>query len=111
MRSRCFVLLGVSLGLAVSGGVLYFDRGGRPPPAGPLVSECDGALRRLVIHFADEKDEMVIPAYRSFLRQLPAAVQVYAVCPSEAVFQSLVRHVGSIDCQLTPIIVGHPITS
>jgi hypothetical protein len=111
MQSRFFVLIGVLLGLAVSAGILYFDRGGRPPPTGPLVSECDGSLRRLVIHYADEKDDMVIPVYQAFLRQLPADVHVYAVCPSEAIFQALVRQVGPVSCLLAPVLVGHPITS
>lgn len=112
MRSRPHILLGVALGLAVSAGVLYVYDGGRGGPAGgPLLSECDGAVRRLVIHCADEADDVVIPTYRAFLRQLPAGVEVYAVCSSEQVFQALVRQVGPTECQVTPVIVGHPITS
>jgi hypothetical protein len=112
--SRIHVLLGVVLGLAVAAGVLYF-RPGRPAAAGlasgPLLSECDGALRRVVIHCADEDDDVVLPIYRSFLPQLPADVEVQVVCPSEDVFQALRRQVGPTECRLTPLVVDHPITS
>jgi hypothetical protein len=114
MASRFHILLGVAIGLAVSVGVLALSGGRRGPAApesGPLLSECDGAVRRLVIHYADEEDDVVIPTYRSFLRQLPAGVEGLVVCPSEATFQALLRQVGPTECRLTPVIVGHPITS
>jgi Porphyromonas-type peptidyl-arginine deiminase len=113
MPSRIHVLLGVALGLAVAFGVLAFYRGGpdAPAPAGPLVSECDGALRRVAIHYADEADEDVVPTYRDFLRQLPAGVDVRVVCPSASAFDALVQRVGPTECQLTPVHVDHPITS
>jgi len=115
MASRAHILLGVVLGLAVAAGVLYVTnagRGRRTASAGPLLSECDGALRRLVIHYAGEADdEVVIPTYRSFLRQLPAGVEVCAVCPDEPTFAALVDSLGPTECRLTPVVVGHPITS
>jgi len=106
----------VALGLAVSAGVLYFYHGGRADPAGPaagpLLSECDGALRRLVIQYAGEDDDDVVgPTYRAFLRQLPAGIDVHAVCPDEQAFAALRRRVGPTECRLTPVLVGHPITS
>jgi hypothetical protein len=112
MGSRWCVVLGVALGLAVAAAVLVVTGGGRGGPAdGPLLSECDGALRRVVIHCTGEDDVVVLPTYRAFLRQLPAGVQVHVVCPSEQVFEGLVGRVGPTDCQLTPVIVRHPITS
>jgi Porphyromonas-type peptidyl-arginine deiminase len=113
MTTRFHVLLGVGLGLAVSAVVLsLYDGGrGRGQPAGPLLSECDGSLRRLVIQYAEGADDAVLPTYRGFLRQLPAGVEVCVVSPSEDEFRALLRGVGPTDCRLTPVIVGHPITS
>jgi hypothetical protein len=114
MSTRWYVLLGVALGLAVSAGILWVrgSRGRSGEAAnGPLLSECDGTLRRLVIHYAAGSDDVVMPTYRSFLRQLPAEVEVCAVCPGDAEYQSLRAGVGPTACRLTPVIVGHPITS
>jgi hypothetical protein len=113
MTRRYYVLLGVALGLAVSAGILWLRAGGnRPEPTtGPVLSECDGALRRLVIHYTEGADEVVMPTYRGFLRQLPGGVEVCAVCASDAEFQQLRDGVGPTECRLTPVIVGHPITS
>ena len=67
MSTRFHVLLGVGLGLAVSAAVLSLHDGGRGragSASGPLLSECDGALRRLVIQYADGADDVVMPTYR-----------------------------------------------
>jgi hypothetical protein len=112
MPSRTPVLIGVALGLAVAVGVLAFYRGhDTPAAAGPLLSECDGALRRVVIHYADAADEDVVPTFRDFLRQLPAGVDVRVVCPSADTFDALSRQVGPTECRLTPVLVDHPVTS
>jgi hypothetical protein len=114
MSTRFHVLLGVALGLAVSAAVLSLYDGGRGrarSASGPLLSECDGALRRLVIQYAGGADDVVMPTYRAFLGQLPAGVEVCVVCPSEDEFRALVRGVGPTECRLTPVIVSHPITS
>jgi hypothetical protein len=115
MASRPHILLGVVVGLVVSAGLLAL-RGGRPGgpagPDGPLLSECDGALRRLVIHYAGaDDDDVVLPTYRAFLRQLPAGVDVAVVCPGEAAFQHLAGQVGPTACRLSLVEVSHPITS
>jgi hypothetical protein len=114
MSTRFHVLLGVALGLAVSAAVLWlYDGRGRAgaPPGGPLLSECDGALRLLVIQYAAGADDAVMPTYRGFLRQLPAGVEVCVVSPSEDEYRALLEGVGPTECRLTPVIVGHPITS
>ncbi len=112
MLSRFRVLLGVALGLAVAFAILAFYRRGPAVAAtGPLVSECDGALRRVVIHYAGDGDEVVLPTYRDFLRQLPKDVDVRVVCPSAAAFDALTRQVGPTECRLTRVGVDHPITS
>jgi hypothetical protein len=65
-----------------------------------------------VIHYAGaDDDDVVLPTYRTFLRQLPAGVDVSVVCPGEAAFADLVRQVGPTACRLSPVVVSHPITS
>ncbi|HEX5270604.1 MAG TPA: hypothetical protein VFW33_08970 [Gemmataceae bacterium] len=115
MRTRFHVLLGATLGLAVAVAVLSLYDGGRgragDPSAGPLLSECDGALRRLVIQYAAGADDAVLPTCRDFLRQLPAGVEVCVVSPGDDEFRALASAVGPTECRLTPVVVGHPITS
>jgi hypothetical protein len=113
MISRIYVLAGVVIGLVVAFAVRAFFWTGPIPeaPSGPLVSECDGALRRVAIHYADASDEDVLPTYRDFLRQLPAGVDVRVVCPSAATFDALAGRVGPTACRLTPVVVNHAVTS
>lgn len=113
MPSRVPVLLGVSLGLAAAFGVLALRRGPATPEpaAGPLVSECDGAIRRVALHYNEAAGETVGPTYRDFLRQLPADVDVRVVCTSIQAFDALSQRVGPTDCRLTPVVVDHAITS
>ena len=111
MSSRIPVLLGVALGLGIAFTILAFRRGPSAAAAGPLVSECDGALRRVVIHYTRDGDEVVLPTYRDFLRQLPKDVDVRVVCPSAAAFDALIHKVSPTECRLTRVAVDHPITS
>jgi hypothetical protein len=109
------VLLGIGLGLAIGAGVVYLRHAQRSqlpgPPHGALLSECDGALRRLVIQCAAADDTVAIPTYRSFLPQLPAGVEVLVVCPDRKVFEALVKQVGPTAATLTPVLADHPMTS
>ena len=70
--------LGIALGLAASAVVLAMLPGGGDgrgrPEGGKLLSECDGAIREVVIHYVPEAADVVAPTYRDFLRQLPADV-------------------------------------
>ncbi len=113
--SRRHLLLGVLLGLVASAGMLsLYDGDGCNVPevaAGPLLSDCDGAIREAVIHYVDEAAEVVVPTYRQFLRQLSPGVTVHVVCRDRAAFEDLVARVGSTGCVLSPVIVDHPITS
>jgi hypothetical protein len=111
MSKRIDVLLGIGLGLALSAAVLSLQDVGRDRATGPLLSECDGALGRLVIQYAAGADDAVMPTYRGFLRLLPASVEVCVVSPSDDEFCTLARAVGPTECRLTPVIVSHPITS
>jgi N-dimethylarginine dimethylaminohydrolase len=112
--SKRHVVLGVVLGLAISMGLLCVDHvsvGKSSMRAGPLLSDCDGALRQAVIHYTPEVADVVIPTYRAFLRQLPAEVTVQAVCPDRKAYDDLLARVGATDCRLSPVIVGHPMTT
>ena len=74
------------------------------------MSECDGAIREIVIHYVPEAAEIVVPTYRDFLRQLPGDVVVRVVCCNRAAFDDLAARVAPTKCTLSPVIVDHPIT-
>ena len=107
--------LGVALGLAASAVVLAMLPGGGSgrsrPEGGKLLSECDGAIREIVIHYVPEAADVVAPTYRDFLRQLPGDVVVRVVCCNRAAFDDLAARVAPTKCTLSPVIVDHPITS
>lgn len=108
------VPLGVLLGLVASAIVLAVVDLRPPPPAGSpptVLSDCDGAIREIVIHYATEAGDVVGRPYREFLHQLPSEVVVHVVCPDPAAFEDLVARVGSTDCRLEAVVVGHPITA
>jgi hypothetical protein len=114
-RWRYRIPLGIALGLAASAVVLaMLPDGGRQLDRlekGRLLSECDGALRELVIHYVPDAAEIVVPTYRDFLRQLPRDVVVHVVCRSRAAFDDLAARLAPTRCVLSPVIVDHPITS
>lgn len=104
-------LLGVALGIALAGAVLLLAPGratGHRP--GPILSECDGPLRELVIHYSRDGAELVAPTYRDLLRQLPAEVTVHVVCPAIGDFDDLVGRIGPAACALRAVPVGHAVT-
>ena len=106
--------LGVTLGLAASMVVLaVYQRGGGPADSGPgpLLSDCDGRLQHLVIHYVEEAADTVVPTYRDFLGQLPADVTVSVVCPRPETFDDLVSRIGPVECRLSPVVVSHAMTT
>jgi hypothetical protein len=108
------VPLGVALGLAASAVVLAILPGGGSEQGnrqrGRLLSECDGAIRELVIHYVPEAADAIVPIYRDFLRQLPGDVLVHVVCRDRAAFDDLAARVSPTECSLKPVFVDHPIT-
>ena len=103
------------LGLVASAALLsVFDGiGGGPAGAlrGPVLSDCQGTIRELAIHYVREAADGVGPTYRDFLCQLPEDVTVHVVCPDRASFEDLLRLVGPTECVLSPVIVAHPVTA
>ena len=116
MVRRPPVLIGVAIGLAGALGILIITGGGLVPSAkplrGPLLSECDGSLRQLVIHYTTNPEAVaaVLPTYQGFLPQLQAGVTVHVVCPDKAAYEDLVARVGPTKCTLSPVVVNHIIT-
>jgi hypothetical protein len=80
-----------------------------PPPGGPILSECDGALRSIVIQYVSDADSASV--YRQFLPKLPSDVRVYVVCPDQAAFDQLRSFVGDVSAKLTPILTHHAMTT
>ena len=115
MARRYHILLGVSIGLVASAAALSLYHGGQggqgDTERGPLLSDCHGAIRELVIHYVEDAAEIVLPTYRELLRRLPAEVTVRVVCPNERAFDDLLARVGPTACRLSPVIVDHAITA
>jgi len=102
--------LGVGLGLLGAAAFVAVQRPSPRPDCGPVLSDCDGALRELVIQYVIGAADIAALPYRQFLGALPASVTVHVVCPGRAAFEDLRRRVGPTACQLTPVFTGHPQT-
>lgn len=109
-RVRAGVVLGLSVAMVLGG--LGTIRG--PEAAlrdhGAVLSDCDGAIRELVIHYTSDAAGVVETAYREFLGQLPEGIVVHVVCPDQRAFDDLRARVGPVACRLTPVLTGHAIT-
>jgi hypothetical protein len=108
------VPLGLALGLIAAAVVLAVVDFRPPAPArsrATVLSDCDGAIRELVIHYVTEAGDVVGTAYREFLQQLPSDVVVQVVCPDRTAFEDLVARVSPTACRLEAVPVGHPITT
>jgi len=112
-RFRRPIVLGALSGVAVAVVIAAFlpSPGRTDAPYGVVLSECDGALRRLVIQYEPGAKAISLPVFREFLPQLPADVTVHVVCPDDAAWRELADAVGPTDCTLTPRIVGHAMTT
>ncbi len=106
-------LLGAALGV-VAGTVFLAvleNHTHRLQASGPIISECDGRLRELVVHYDPGASNMVAPVYRDFLHALDRNVTVHVVCPAQDAFTDFTNAIGPVGCSLSPIIVNHPITT
>jgi hypothetical protein len=108
-RSR---FLGVVLGL--TGAIVVLALVGTPWPVhsrgGPVLSECEGALRELVIHYTLDAAPVTGAIFSEFLRQLEAEIDVHVVCPDRAAYDDLCGRAGTLRCRLWPVLVDHEIT-
>src|SRR5205085_8290477 len=104
-------LLGAAFGVTLAALILTSVHSAPPNPVhGTLTPDCEGALRELAVQFVPDAEPLVREAYRDFLRQLPADVSVFVLCPEAPDFHQLEAFVGSISCKLIPVLTGHPIT-
>jgi hypothetical protein len=110
---RWQTLLGVMLGLVGGAGILALTGSPvrRAVPCGPILSECDGHLREMVLHYEPAAKAVVAPIYRDFLGALGADVTVHLVCPDRAAFEDFLAAIGQVPCRVSPILAGHPITA
>ena len=110
---RWQTIVGVIIGLVAASGILALTGGQERAPlqSGPILSECDGHLRELVLHYVPSAKEIVAPVYRDFLRALDSDVGVHIVCPDRAAFEDFVATIGPVKCRVSPIITRHPITT
>jgi hypothetical protein len=106
-------VLGAALGLVAGFTFMAMVGEGerKRPPSGPILSECDGHFRELVIQYEPGSKEVVASPYREFLGALEADVTVDVVCPSRAAFDDLRATVGSVRCSLEPVFVNHAMTT
>ena len=112
-RIRVGVVVGIAA--AVAFGVMEGERTAHSktvtlPAHGPVLSDCDGAIRELVIQYVPEAAEIVETAYRQFLREFPASVTVHVVCPGRRAYDDFRQRVGPMRCRLNPVFTGHPMT-
>jgi hypothetical protein len=111
---RWQTLVGVALGLVAGLAILTLTGGSRgrtAPSSGPILSECDGHLRELVIHYEPSAKAIVAAVYRDFLGALDSDITVHVVCPSRSAFEDLTSTIGRVRCRLRPVVVGHPMTT
>jgi len=106
-------LAGIAIGLGIAVMILALagNRWRRLPSSGPVLSEHEGRLRELVIHYEPSAREIVLTPYRDFLGQLDKDITVDVVVPSRTAFDELVTGVGAVKCRLRPIIVDHAMST
>ncbi len=106
--------VGVGLGLLGSAAVLPWLRrqASAPQPQVPraVLSDCDGPIRDLVVHYTVDAVAITAAAYRDFFGHLPTGITAHVVCPDRAAFDDLVKRVGETACRLTPLAVEHAVT-
>jgi hypothetical protein len=104
--------LGAVIGVGVGFVVLALSGvGGKRAASGPVLSECDGRMREVVVQYEPSSREVVAAAYRDFLGALDADVTVRVVCPDRPAFDDFLSLAGRVRCRLEPILTHHPITT
>ena len=109
---RWQTVTGVVLGLTAGFTILALT--GNPQRkalSGPIISECDGHFRELVIQYEPSATGIVTTVYHEFLGALEADVLVHAVCPTRADFDDLLSRIGPTRCKILPIVANHPMTT
>jgi hypothetical protein len=109
---RLAQILGIAIGMIAAvlllGSIQSSPTLKRPPAA--MLSECDGAIRQIVIQYTQGADQ-VLPVYREFLPMLPRDITVNVVCPDAGAFDELQASLPKTTCTLHPIFTNHPMTA
>jgi hypothetical protein len=110
---RWQTIIGIIIGLLAGTAILSLTGSPErtPLPSGPILSECDGHLRELVLQYEPAAKAIVAPVYHDFLCALDRDVSVHLVCPDHAAFEDFVTAVGPVPCTVTPILADHPMTA
>jgi hypothetical protein len=105
-------ILGVVIGLCAAVIVISTISGKQNSTitAAPVISECDGALKELVIHYVRGGDA-VLPVYQQFLPLLSRVTTVHVVCPEQADFDELRDALPKFACRLDAILTHHEMTA
>ena len=103
--------LGAALGIALAAAILAAAPRGSARRSGPALSDADGALRDVVVHYLPGAADVVVPVYRDFLAQLPTDVTVHVVVPDEAAFADLAARLGPLAPRLHAVVTDHAITA
>ena len=109
---RWQTITGVALGLTAGFTILALT--GNPQRkalSGPIISECDGHFRELVIQYEPSATGIVTTVYHDFLGALEDDVLVHAVCPTRADFDDLLSRIGPMRCKILPVVANHPMTT
>ena len=111
--SRLPILFGMLTGLLLAFGILAVEQR-RTGPAEraprPSLSDCEGRIDTLVVHYLEEAASVLTPIYRQLLAELPSDVTVHVVCPTRADFDHLRLGLGPTACQMTPVVTQHEMT-
>jgi hypothetical protein len=105
-------ILGVFIGLSCAA-LLLSSMSGRQSSGAvncEMMSECDGALREIVVQYTSGAQN-VVPVYREFLPLLAPDVVVDVIVPDASSFNELRSALPATSCTLHPIIVNHPMTA
>ena len=110
---RWQTLTGILLGLLLGFGILALigTPAKRVVPSGPILSECDGHLRELVLQYEPSAKEICAPVYRDFLAALDPEVLVHLLCPDRKALDDFTTTVGRVNCKLVPIFANHAMTT
>ena len=112
MRLATPIRVGVFIGLMAA--VIFWSTRRVEPAENPprsLLADCEGAIDTLVLHYTHDARPVVMPIYRSFLRQLHPDVRVVVLCPSASDADEFVQAVGDVPCQLQTVLADHAMTS
>jgi hypothetical protein len=112
------ILLGIALGLLVSGGLLRVIghvRGGRAPSTRLVAEDASAPLARIAIHYAPVSDRVALPVWMQLFTALSPSVEVEVEVATAADFERLVARLTAASVphldRLHPIVVGTPITT